>query len=152
MEAQRVPDHEVLVQNLAVLLRPARKTLARRRLVRKASGRVDLPGIPGEEEGAATTGASATGAGGPDQAPGAGTSQAGPRSFHGTAEVAAATAKTRLVEIADEIVSVLGSDPNGSVKVIVEISAEFPDGAKEQLKRAVSENARTLGLKSADWE
>ena len=43
MEAQRVPDHEVLVQNLAVLLRPARKTLARRRLVRKASGRVDLP-------------------------------------------------------------------------------------------------------------
>ena len=58
----------------------------------------------------------------------------------------------RLVQIADEIVSVLVSDPNGSVKVVVEISAEFPDGAKDHLKRTVSENARTLGLKSADWE
>jgi hypothetical protein len=38
------------------------------------------------------------------------------------------------------------------VKVVVEISAEFPDGAKDQLKPAVSENARSLGLKSADWE
>jgi len=75
-----------------------------------------------------------------------------PHSFHGTAEVAAATAKMRLVQIADEIVSVLGSDPNATVKVVVEVSAEFPDGAKEAVKRAVSENARSLGLKSADWE
>ena len=74
------------------------------------------------------------------------------RLFHGTAEVSPATAKMRLVQIADEIVSVLGSDPNASVRVVVEISAEFPDGAKDSLKRAVSENARTLGLKSADWE
>jgi predicted AAA+ superfamily ATPase len=73
-------------------------------------------------------------------------------SFHGTVEVPPAAAKMRLVQIADEIVSVLGSDPNASVKVVVEISAEFPDGAKDNVKRAVSENARTLGLKSADWE
>ena len=56
------------------------------------------------------------------------------------------------VQIAEELVSVLVSDPNASVKVVVEISAEFPDGAKDQLKRAVSENSRSLGLKSADWE
>jgi hypothetical protein len=73
-------------------------------------------------------------------------------SFHGTAEVAAATAKMRLVQIADEIVSLLVSDPNASVKVTLEISAEFPDGATDSTKRSVSENARTLGLKSADWE
>jgi hypothetical protein len=41
---------------------------------------------------------------------------------------------------------------NAAVKVVVEISAEFPDGAREQVKRAVSENSRSLGLKSADWE
>ena len=29
---------------------------------------------------------------------------------------------------------------------------EFPEGATDTIKRAVSENARTLGLKSADWE
>jgi hypothetical protein len=75
-----------------------------------------------------------------------------PRSFHGTVEVAPATAKMRMVQIADEIIAVLGSDPNASVKVVVEIAAEFPDGAKDAVKRAVSENARTLGLKSADWE
>jgi uncharacterized protein len=79
-------------------------------------------------------------------------SEARPRSFHGTVEVAPATAKMRLVQLADEIISVLGSDPNGSVRVVVEISAEFPDGAKDAVKRAVSENARSLGLKSADWE
>jgi uncharacterized protein len=74
------------------------------------------------------------------------------RSFHGMAEVASATAKIRLVQLADEIVSVLSSDPNAAVKVTVEIAAEFPDGASEQVKRAVSENARSLGLKSANWE
>ncbi len=67
-------------------------------------------------------------------------------------EVAPTTAKMRLVQIADEIVSVLVSDPNASVKVVVEISAGFPDGAKDSVKRAVSENAKSLGLKSADWE
>jgi uncharacterized protein len=74
------------------------------------------------------------------------------RSFHATVDVAPATAKMRLVQIADEIVAVLGSDPNASVKVVVEISPDFPDGAKDGVKRAVSENARSLGLKSADWE
>lgn len=74
------------------------------------------------------------------------------RSFHCTAEIAPATAKMRLVQIADEIVSVLGSGPNASVKVVVEVSADFPGGVKDSVKRAVSENARFLGLKNADWE
>ncbi len=68
------------------------------------------------------------------------------------AEVASATAKIRLVQLADEIISVLSADPNAAVKVTVEIGAEFLDGVAEQVKRAVSENARSLGLKSADWE
>jgi hypothetical protein len=84
--------------------------------------------------------------------PGASPISPKPKSFHGTVEVAPATAKMRMVQIAEEIVSVLISDPNASVKVVVEISAEFPDGAKDTVKRAVSENARSLGLKSADWE
>jgi hypothetical protein len=35
-----------------------------------------------------------------------------------------------MVQIAEEIVSVLASDPNATVKVVVEISAEFPDGPR----------------------
>jgi predicted AAA+ superfamily ATPase len=75
-----------------------------------------------------------------------------PRTFHGSADVPPATAKMRLVQIAEEIVSLLTSDPNATVRLIVEISAEFPDGANDAVKRAVSENARSIGLKSADWE
>jgi hypothetical protein len=58
----------------------------------------------------------------------------------------------RLVQIADEIVSVLSSDPNTNIRLTVEISADFPSGASDTVKRAVSENARSLGLKTADWE
>jgi predicted AAA+ superfamily ATPase len=74
------------------------------------------------------------------------------KSFFGAVEIPPATAKMRLVQIADEIVSVLASDPNASIRLTVEISADFPSGAGDAVKRAVSENARSLGLKTADWE
>ena len=76
----------------------------------------------------------------------------GARSFHATVDIPAATAKMRLVQLADEIVAVLRSDPNAAVKLVVEISAEFPSGVSDAVKRAVSENARSLGLKEPDWE
>jgi len=75
-----------------------------------------------------------------------------PKVFHASAEVPTATARMRLVQIADEIVSVLASDPNASIRLVVEISVEFPEGASDTVKRAVSENARSLELKNADWE
>jgi hypothetical protein len=74
------------------------------------------------------------------------------KAFHGMADIPAATAKMRLVQLAEEIISVLASDPSAQVKVTVEMSAEFPDGATDQVKRAVSENAKSLNLKNADWE
>lgn len=74
------------------------------------------------------------------------------RSFHGSAEVNPAGAKMRLVELAEEIIALLTADPNATVKVTLEVSADFPDGAPDHVKRAVSENARSLGLKIADWE
>ena len=111
---------------------------------------------PAEPTAAPTPGQpSTTSPGGSQPVPGAAktTGPAGkPRSFHATAEVPAATAKMRLVQIADEIVTLLNGDPNAVVRVVVEISAEFPDGAKDTVMRAVSENARSLGLKRTDWE
>ncbi len=74
------------------------------------------------------------------------------RSFYGSAEVNAATAKMRLVQIAEEIIAVLASDPNAKVTVSVEINAEYPNGASDQIKRAVSENAGSLGFKTKTWE
>ena len=74
------------------------------------------------------------------------------KSFFGAADIPPATAKVRLVQLADEIVSVLASDPNANIRLTIEIAAEFPEGASDTVKRAVSENARSLGLKTADWE
>ncbi len=86
---------------------------------------------------------------GPDT-PGGGAPKA--HTFIGTAEVNATTAKMRLVQIAEEIINVLTSDAQATVKVSVEITAEFPEGASDQTKRAVSENATILGFKNKSWE
>lgn len=75
-----------------------------------------------------------------------------PHAFHGNVTINASTAKMRLVQVADEIIAVLAADPNADLKVTVEIQGSFPNGASDQTKRAVTENARTLGFKNADWE
>ena len=74
------------------------------------------------------------------------------RSFHGAAEVNAATAKLRLAQIADEVISVLAADAHATVRVTLELTADFPNGASDHIKRAVSENATTLGFKNKEWE
>ena len=74
------------------------------------------------------------------------------KTFYGSADVAPAAAKMRLVQIAEEIIAVLTADPNAEIKVSVEIKANFPNGAQDQTKRAVSSNTKTLGFKTAEWE
>ncbi|MBL9171426.1 MAG: ATP-binding protein [Verrucomicrobiales bacterium] len=74
------------------------------------------------------------------------------RAFYGSAEVNASTAKMRLVQIAEEIIAILAADPQAEVKVSVEVTAEFPAGVKDETKRAVSENATSLGFKNKTWE
>jgi hypothetical protein len=34
----------------------------------------------------------------------------------------------------------------------VEITADYPEGVSDQIKRAVSENATSLGFKNRTWE
>ena len=58
----------------------------------------------------------------------------------------------KMAEVADEIIQLLTSDPNATLRVTLEISADFPDGASDQIKRAVSENANSLDFKSQNWE
>ena len=75
-----------------------------------------------------------------------------PRAFHGNIAINASTAKIRMVQVAEEIIAVLAADPNAEVNVSVEIQVSFPAGASDQTKRAVTENARTLNFRNADWE
>jgi uncharacterized protein len=74
------------------------------------------------------------------------------KAFFGSIDVNASTAKMNLVSVAEEIIALLAADPNASVKVTVEISADFTHGVSEQTKRAVSHNATVLGFKSKSWE
>jgi hypothetical protein len=69
----------------------------------------------------------------------------GPKTYRASAEIKAASAKFQMVQIADEIIQVLASDPNATVKVTVEIDAEFLRGAPEHVRRAVTENAQGAG-------
>jgi hypothetical protein len=74
------------------------------------------------------------------------------KSFRGTVEVNASLAKSKLNTIAEEVIKLLDSDPNANIRVMLEIDAEFPHGASDTIKRAVSENAANLGFKVKDWE
>lgn len=71
--------------------------------------------------------------------------------FHGSVEINAALAKMKLAELAEEILAVLSSDPNATVRVTVEIAAAFPNGAPDHIRRAISENTKQLKFKHAEW-
>jgi predicted AAA+ superfamily ATPase len=75
-----------------------------------------------------------------------------PCSFHGSVEISPTASKMRLQEIAEELISLLTKDPNATVKIALEINAEFPDGVTDQIRRAVSENAGSLGFRVKEWE
>jgi hypothetical protein len=75
-----------------------------------------------------------------------------PHAFHGNVNINASTAKMRMVQVAEEIIAVLASDPSTEVNITVEIQVNFLSGVSDQTKRAITENAKTLGLKNADWE
>lgn len=57
-----------------------------------------------------------------------------------------------MVQVAEEIIAVLAADPNGEVSVTVNILVKSPAGACDQIKRAVSKNAKPLGFRNANWE
>ena len=60
-------------------------------------------------------------------------------------------AKMKLGELSEEIIRVLANDPTATVRISVEIEAEFQDGATDATRRAVSENAKQLQMKRAEW-
>jgi uncharacterized protein len=74
------------------------------------------------------------------------------KTFHGCVEITPSMAKVKLSQISDEIIKLLISDPNASVQINLEISADFSEGVSDQIKRAVSENASNLGFLNKDWE
>jgi len=88
----------------------------------------------------------------PNPQDGAGQAAARARSFRGSVDVNATLAKSKLNTIAEEVIGILASDPNATLRITLEIDAEFANGASDTTKRNVSENAASLGFKTKDWE
>ena len=55
-------------------------------------------------------------------------------------------------QIADEVVAHLSSQPRAKVTVTLEIEAEIPDGAPENVVRTITKNSRTLRFTSHGFE
>jgi predicted AAA+ superfamily ATPase len=103
--------------------------------------------------GSTTSGETGTGTSGGTGTTGGGTTTASkPKTFHGSIQIKPSAARMHLVQVAEEIIQLLASDPNASLDITLEINAEFPYGASDQIKRAVSENATALGFKTKVWE
>lgn len=55
-------------------------------------------------------------------------------------------------QIAEAVIQHLVGQVGARVKVTLEIEAELPDGASDGLVRTVTENARTLRFRNAEFE
>lgn len=72
--------------------------------------------------------------------------------FHGSVSLDPARAGRDAGRIADEVIAHLISLAGSDVKVTLEISAEFPSGAPDNVVRTVTENARTLKFTDHGFE
>ena len=75
-----------------------------------------------------------------------------PRRFHGNVKLDPMRAGRDAGRIADEIIAHLTGIVGADVTVTLEINAEIPDGATEQIVRTITENARTLKFTSHGFE
>jgi len=75
-----------------------------------------------------------------------------PKRFHGTAVLDPTRVGRDASRIAEEVVSHLAGLVGARVTVTIEVEAEIPDGAPDQVVRTVTENSRTLKFTSHGFE
>jgi hypothetical protein len=75
-----------------------------------------------------------------------------PRRFHGTVSLDPARVGRDAGKIAEEVISHLVGLVGSSVKVTLEIDAEIPAGAPDNVVRTVTENGRTLKFSTQGFE
>jgi hypothetical protein len=110
----------------------------------------------GEGAGAGTTGSGTAGTEG-ETGKGAGAGEAKPkapvlRRFHGSAKIDATRLSRDVDLIASSVVQHLAGLLDAKVTITVEIEAEIPSGAPDNLVRTVTENCRTLKFENQGFE
>jgi hypothetical protein len=74
------------------------------------------------------------------------------RRFHGTVDLDPARVGRDASRIADEVIAHLSGLVGAEVRVTLEIAAEIPSGAPDQIVRTVTENSRTLKFTTQGFE
>ena len=148
---------QVLVDSQSVLIRPevAAAQLEAERLTREAAAAAaagntglltgDLGASPAIQHAVSGT----VGTGTPGTQPVAAKK---PRRFHGAAELDTLRVGRDAARIAEEIIQHLSTVLGTSVRITMEIEADIPQGASDELVRTVTENCRTLKFKSHGFE
>ena len=75
-----------------------------------------------------------------------------PKRFHGTVTLDATRVGRDASRIAEEVIAHLAGLVGAKLKVTLEIEAEIPSGAPDQVVRTVTENSRTLKFTSQGFE
>src|ERR1051326_2276116 len=75
-----------------------------------------------------------------------------PKRFHGTVNLDPTRVGRDAGRIADEVISHLAGLVGAKVKVTLEIEAEIPNGAPDNVVRTVTENSRTLKFTNQGFE
>lgn len=75
-----------------------------------------------------------------------------PKRFYGTVELNSTRVGRDAGQIADEVIAHIAGLMHADVKVTLEIEADIPDGAPENVVRTVTENSRTLKFKAHGFE
>ncbi len=120
----------------------------------EAEKAIDSRGVPGSTAGVGGPRAGGSSSGtaiqevtvvGPAEAP-------RPKRFHGSVTLDPTRVGRDAGRIADEIIAHLVGLMGAEVKVTLEIEAEIPNGAPENVVRTVTENSRTLKFTSQGFE
>jgi predicted AAA+ superfamily ATPase len=113
-----------------------------------AKQQIDRETAPAPAAGADSGNGAPLGADGPSPQPTPGPTAPGeaakPRRYHGTVTLDSARVGRDAGRIADEVITHLVGLVGSSVKVTLEIEAEIPAGASDNVVRTVTENSRTL--------
>ena len=107
------------------------------------------PVVPGENRGTAPQGQKSSqtvgGAPGPREVP-------KPRRYHGSVNLDPTRVGRDAGRVADEVIAHLAGLVGSSVRVTLEIQADVPNGAPDNVVRTVTENSQTLKFLSYGFE
>lgn len=149
---QRGVDLGLRADDAGLLVKPA---TARQQLDQetRGQGEADRGGmVTGDDGGTGAGGGDKGGRGVPGDGASGGTSPRRPTRYYGSVTLDSARVGRDAAQIGSEVIAHLSGLVGANVRVTLEIDAEIPNGAPENVVRVVTENGRTLKFDAQGFE